>query len=235
MFTTRVTQIRHAMPVRAIVGLASGWLLLLLTGYVAGRFVTDASPAWDVSIGTALHGARGTALTHIMRAVTALGSPAVLDVVFVASLAFLLIARRIGDAGFLVLASSAAVLLERLLKHLVDRPRPTDVQLVSAHGPSWPSGHASSSLALYAALLILAFTDRRRGVADHRFVSHALIAAGVVIVVLIGLSRVYLGVHNPTDVVAGWMLSGTWLAVLTLVTRSPREPVSCGTQNAKTP
>ncbi|HEX4363441.1 MAG TPA: phosphatase PAP2 family protein [Solirubrobacteraceae bacterium] len=222
MLTTRFIQIARRSQIPAVALLVAGWLLLLLAGYVAGRLVTDAAPAWDARIGAAIHGTRGTPLTHAMQAISALGSPVVLDTVFISVITFLLVQRRVQDVRFLALASSGAVLLERLLKQLVDRPRPAGTHLVSAHGPSWPSGHASSTLALYGALLILALADRRERGHESRRVLRALIAAGAALVVLIGLSRIYLGVHNPSDVTAGWIISGTWLTMLTVITRHPQ-------------
>ena len=199
-------------------------MIVLLAGYIAGRLVTDAAPAWDASVAATLRGTRGTPLTHAMQAITALGSPVVLDTVFVVALAFLIVRKRVGDAGFVVLASSGAVLLERVLKQLVNRPRPAGTHLVSAHGPSWPSGHASSSLALYGMLLVLA--HRRGSDGECLGVPLAASAIGTTIIVLIGLSRVYLGVHNPSDVAAGWILSGGWLAILTHLARQWRPPKS---------
>lgn len=198
--------------------LACAWLLLLIAGYAVGRLVTDGLPGWDLTVGEALRGRDDSALTQLMRRITTVGAPVVLDAVFVAAVAVLLLRRRFGDLGFLILASPGAVLLEQLLKRLVDRPRPAGEHLVVVHSPSWPSGHASSSLALYGALLLLAVArgaDNARG--GRRFARTIVIAGSVGLLAMIGLSRVYLGVHYPSDVLAGWLLSGSWLAILTLI------------------
>jgi undecaprenyl-diphosphatase len=145
-----------------------------------------------------------------MRATTWLGSPVWLDIVFGVALAGLLLARAWRQAVFLVLASPGTVLLTQTLKPLVNRHRPPVAHLTTAGGPSFPSGHAASTTALYGALLLIALRSGRFRGNPRR----GLIAVVVVLLALIGLSRVVLGVHYPTDVLAGWLLASAWLALL---------------------
>lgn len=84
--------------------------------------------------------------------------------------------------------------------------------LTLAGGASWPSGHASSSAALYGGLLLIALHSTRLA-GNHRARRALQLLAGALIV-LIGFSRVYLGVHYPTDVIAAWLLVAAWLTVL---------------------
>jgi undecaprenyl-diphosphatase len=187
------------------------WAGLLMAGWAVGTLVTNAHPAWDASAVADLRGAAHSGLTGVMRTITWLGSALVLNIVVVAALAALLWIRSWRNALFLTLASPGIVLLVQIIKPAVDRARPLGPHLTSATGASWPSGHASSSAALYGALLLIALSTRR---ADSRRVRLVLQILVVTLLALIGLSRVYLGVHYPTDVIAAWLLVAAWLTVL---------------------
>jgi undecaprenyl-diphosphatase len=200
------------VPRRAAL-LAASWTALLLVGWGAGALITSLRPGIDGSLTRSLHGPRTGAVTTIMRVFTWLGSTNWLDAVFAVALLGLLLARAWRSAVFLTLASPGAVGLTQSLKSLVDRHRPYVHHLTSASGPSWPSGHAASTTALYGALLLIAIRTGRLG---GKAVAASAVAL-LLLLALIGLSRVVLGVHYPTDVLAGWLLVGSWLAVLSRV------------------
>jgi undecaprenyl-diphosphatase len=143
-----------------------------------------------------------------MRVITWLGSPVWLNIVFAVACVALFLFRAWRSLLFLVLASPGAVLMVQLVKHLVERHRPSGLHLVHAGGASWPSGHASSSAALYGALFLIVVRSGALGTRAHRRV--AALAVGALLA-LIGFSRVYLAVHYPTDVVAAWLLVAGWL------------------------
>jgi undecaprenyl-diphosphatase len=146
-----------------------------------------------------------------MRAITWIGSPLLLDVVFAAALVAPPVRRLWRNALFLTLASPGTVLMVHIIKPAVDRARPLGPRLTPADGSSWPSGHASSSAALYGALLLVALGTRATVGRRARRTLEILVAAPLA---LIGISRVYLGVHCPTDVLAAWLLVAGWLTVL---------------------
>jgi undecaprenyl-diphosphatase len=103
--------------------------------------------------------------------------------------------------------------LSELEKYGIERPRPQIVpHLVSEYTPSFPSGHATSSMIVYLTLaLVLAEGTRWR---------HLAVAAAVALSILIGLSRPVLGVHWPSDVIAGWSFGAMWvLATVPLAER----------------
>lgn len=191
--------------------LAAAWGALLLTGWIVGSLVTQAQPGFDGAIVTALHGPRAGALTTGMRAITWLGSTVWLDVVFAIGAGALLINRRWHSLVALLLASPGTVLMVQSIKALVGRARPPGVHLTAAAGGSWPSGHASSSTALYGVLLLIALGSAPRAGRRARRAAMILVA---VLLGLIGFSRVYLGVHYPTDVLSGWLLCVGWLIVV---------------------
>ena len=143
---------------------------------------------------------------EMARDVTSLGSTAVLVLVSVAVIGFLLMVRKRG-AALLVLGSiGGGVLLSTILKNVFERTRPDLVpHAVHVYTASFPSGHAMLSAVTY--LTLGALLTR---VQPQRRVKAYLLTVAVVLTVLIGVSRVYLGVHWPTDVLAGWCIGSAW-------------------------
>ncbi|MEA2486658.1 MAG: hypothetical protein QOF16_312, partial [Actinomycetota bacterium] len=109
-------------------------------------------------------------------------------------------------------------LLFNVLKALVDRPRPTIGPVMHVGGSSFPSGHATVSAAFFLALAYV--VTRRLGWVPSVWVW----AAAVVVPLAVAFSRVYLGVHWPTDVVAGLMLGAAWTAITATATGTLERP-----------
>ncbi len=139
-------------------------------------------------------------LVDVAKVVTALGSAAVALPLAVVCAAALAARRRWAEVGVLVVGAGLIVLGVHELKAAVDRPRP-GVGLVGVSGSSFPSAHAAYAT-FYVWLAVTIVMRLRPGMARGA----AVIAAGIVITALIGLSRVYLGVHYMSDVSAGWAL-----------------------------
>jgi undecaprenyl-diphosphatase len=119
--------------------------------------------------------------------------------------------------GFPVVgATLISVLFRILLKLLVDRPRPDQsLWMVGVSDSSFPSGHACVSVVFY--LFLMTILRRHLIIGGHRMAANVISVVLPLLVVLIGLSRIYLGVHYPTDVVGGWLLGGILLiAFITL-------------------
>lgn len=150
---------------------------------------------------------RGPAwLASTARDVTALGSHAVLVPLLLASAGFLLLLRKNVMALAVLAAGGGAMVLERVLKDHFLRPRPQIVpRLVPAWNPSFPSGHALLSSAVYLSIAVLVAR-----LVPYRRVRLYVLGLAAVLVALIGFSRVLLGVHYPTDVVGGWIIGGMW-------------------------
>lgn len=148
----------------------------------------------------------------VLQAVSWLGRPPVLWAVTLAGVAFTWCrgARRL--SAFLVATTLGGGVMSTAIKLLVDRPRPeVDHPITEAFGKSFPSGHALSSTVVFGAVL-LTFLP----VLPRRW-RHAAVAATVVLVSAIGASRLLLGVHFLSDVLAGHLLGLAWLAGATAI------------------
>ena len=150
-----------------------------------------------------------------MRDITALGSAPALVIAVLAVVGFLLLAKAWRPAIFTLVASGGGLVLSSLLKYAVDRPRPDLVP----HGnliytSSFPSGHAMISAVVYLTLAALV----TRLIERKRLKGYALSVA-IILTFLVGVSRIYLGVHWPSDVLAGWAAGAAWALGCWLIAR----------------
>lgn len=165
------------------------------------------------------------ALAEVMRDITALGGSTVIVLLVSTAAALLALSGRRRQAIFLVVTVTTGVLLTVALKAGFDRPRPDLVP----HGSmvalaSFPSGHAATSAVAYLTLAAILIRAMHR----HRVRTFILTMAALV-TIAVGASRVYLGVHWPSDVVAGWLQGagwalGAWLVERRLQARGSIEP-----------
>jgi membrane-associated phospholipid phosphatase len=211
-------------PTRAIARWVGSWWAL--TGWTLGCFTvvlgcaiavgfvlrlperSDGSTRLDSRITTRLVAGRTGTLTSIANGFSRVGSTSVLLPLVLVIADLLVWRRRFVLAGLLVLAWGGSIGLYDLTKPVVNRPRPpVSVHLATAAGSSFPSGHATQSLATFAALAaVVAVLWRPARVAG--WVVAALVVAGV------GWSRVYLGMHWATDVAAGWLIGAAWVTAM---------------------
>jgi membrane-associated phospholipid phosphatase len=152
-------------------------------------------------------GIRTPLITEIMKLITALGSAPVLISLAVLAVCFLIVKRKNArDAVMLVIALGGASYLNWILKLDFHRSRPDPPSLVLATGYSFPSGHAMIAFVFYGMLVYLLLANFRRNMRAY------LLAFSLALLVLaIGISRIYLGVHYPSDVMAGYAAGGIWL------------------------
>ncbi len=150
-------------------------------------------------------------LVDVAKAVTALGSSAIVLPLAAVAAAILAARRRWAELGVLVAGIAIVFAGVHELKDAVDRPRPSD-GLVAASGSSFPSAHAAYST-FYVWLAVTIAIRLRPGMARAALP----IAAGIVLTALVGLSRVYLGVHYMSDVNAGWALGAAAFALCAAV------------------
>jgi undecaprenyl-diphosphatase len=177
---------------------------------VSGRPHEPIGPAW---------------VPDTLRDVTALGSTVIIAVTTTAASAALLYRGRWRRALVLIAVVVMAAASDELLKAFYDRPRP-DFAIVGLYirSPSFPSGHSTASAALWLTLAMIAASfETRTGAKVFWF------ALAIGAVMAVGFSRVYLGAHWPTDVLAGWILGAVWALIgwIALNLLSPR-PTSHG-------
>jgi undecaprenyl-diphosphatase len=164
-------------------------------------------------------------LHEVARDTTALGSTIVLGIILFAVVGYLLLTRRRAAALLILGTVLSGVALNDLLKLSFARPRPDLVTpAVRVFTPSFPSGHATMSAITY--LTLGALLARMHSEISVRI--YFMTLAGL-LTVLVGLSRIYLGVHYPTDVLAGWCIGtawamGCWVLMTWLQRRGQVEP-----------
>ena len=147
---------------------------------------------------------------------TALGGPTVLSLTVLAVVGFLVLQGMYRNALFVLLASAGGWLLNDLLKEVFARPRPNVVpHLRQVMSLSFPSGHALTSAAIYLTLGALLMR-----VAERRLVKFYCMFVAMLATLLVGATRVYLGVHYPTDVLAGWLIGISWALFCWLLEKS---------------
>jgi undecaprenyl-diphosphatase len=139
-------------------------------------------------------------LLEVAQDITALGGRTLLLIVIVAALGYLMLERKYGAMWFVLAAAAGGGMLSSAMKYFLARGRPDVVpHLASVASPSFPSGHAMFAAVIYLTLgaLPARFTERRR-------TRVYLVVLPLSLTFLVGVSRLYLGVHYPTDVLAGW-------------------------------
>ncbi|HEX2434970.1 MAG TPA: phosphatase PAP2 family protein [Gaiellaceae bacterium] len=161
---------------------------------------------WDVRFASWLHAHSTEWLVTVFKVVTWAGNSAFLIVV-VGALAVLFVRRgRVNDAAVLVAALGGAGVINALLKLVFQRPRP-ELAYVHLETYSFPSGHAAVATATFTTL---AFVLGRRSGGRRRI---AIAAAAIALIALVGFSRLYLGVHYLSDVLAGWSFGLAWASL----------------------
>lgn len=143
---------------------------------------------------------------ELMRDFTALGGIGVLTLITLAAAGFLLVIRKPRAAAAVLVAVGGGIALSSAMKLGFNRPRPD----VVAHGApvssaSFPSGHSMMAAVVYLTLAVMLARVR-----PHWRVRSYILGVAVLATVLVGVSRIYLGVHWPTDVLAGWVVGAGW-------------------------
>jgi undecaprenyl-diphosphatase len=187
-----------------VVAAAAAWAF----GEFAEKVVAGQTQAFDESVLRWMAAHHSKLLDDVMLEITALGTgTVVLMIVCVASL-FLVLTRHKYSAILLIVATAGGILLDLVLKNFFNRPRPSVFTWgTNAISSSFPSGHAMSAAIVYSTVAYLAARLHRRAWA--RWVVMTL---AVIVIILISISRLYLGVHYPSDVLAGLIVGLSWAA-----------------------
>ncbi|MCA1615001.1 MAG: phosphatase PAP2 family protein [Acidobacteria bacterium] len=167
--------------------------------------------SWDRSVAHTVQSIPLPGMEPLMRAVSFVGDGITSWGVVIAALVFFLARGRRSEAFGLLLSAAGGPTLNRLVKYLVARPRPT-MEHVRVSGDwaheSFPSGHVTFYVCFFGFLFFVAFALLPKGSTARR------VACGLAAlpVLLVGLSRVYLGAHWPSDTLGAYLFSGLWLA-----------------------
>lgn len=154
-------------------------------------------------------------MPEVMRDITSLGSTAVLVIVLASVSGFLALQKKFRSALLTIITAGSGVLVVIALKYFLARERPDIItHMVEVTSLSYPSGHAMMSAVVYLTLASMVALLQ-----DHRRTKIYSIVMALLLTFLIGSSRVYLGVHYPSDVLAGWSMGLAWASLCWLVVR----------------
>ncbi len=198
--------IKRTMGAQLTIGALLFWVPVLLVARIANEVAEHEPLSFDVPILSFMDSLSSDLLDHFVASATHLGGVGIVAsaTVLVVILAYKKLGRR--AAALAMIVAGGAAVINVSLKLLFQRARP-DVfdTIVTESTYSFPSGHAMGSSALALSIVILLWNTKWRT---------ASIIIGFFYVVFIGISRIYLGVHYPSDVLAGWGISIAWSAIV---------------------
>ena len=197
-------ELSRRLVLRWLLGLAfiSG-LVAIFTDLVEDVWFREGF-AWDMPIILAIHHLSRPALDTVMRIVTQTGESGAIAIAAILAIWFIWKRNHI-DAASIVVSLSGGAALNTLLKILLRRPRPSLFPpLVVESGFSFPSGHVAASVAVYGFLAVLLWRQHQRGWA---VLSGAWVLA-------VAISRIYLGVHYPSDTLGAIIFSSLWVMIV---------------------
>ena len=143
----------------------------------------------------------------LVKGITKLGGPVFL--ISISTIIFIVIQDK--KIGLCIWANlGIATILNQMLKHIFQRPRPTEYMIINEAGYSFPSGHSMVSMAFYGYLIYLIHKNVK-----NKYLKWVLIVLLSILIILIGLSRIYLGVHYTSDVLAGFLVAISYLIIFT--------------------
>ena len=189
-------------------GLASVWLL---------AFVEGTGPL-DRAVLSALYAGHRPAIAEAARVLTLFGSGYVVTIVIVAAAVALAVRKHPRTALILLAGNFVGRMLVEVQKYEFGRIRPDlNPHLVTVYTMSFPSAHSANAMLTYVAMALLIVRNERRRV--------YWAASALVLAFLIGLSRVMLGVHWPSDVLAGWSFGALWALLMLWIAQRTARPV----------
>jgi membrane-associated phospholipid phosphatase len=210
------------------IGLLAAAIVMVLFAVLASEVLEGETQHFDDAVRMTVYGVASPRATTVLHAITQLGSPLfLLPMTLVASLIFLR-RRRIRGAILLTATMVGVSLLNWILKSVFQRPRPLPFfGLTVPASYSFPSGHSLAAFCFYGALAALV-TARLRST----FWSALVWAGAVVIIVAVGFSRLYLGLHYPSDIIGGYATGFVWVLTVASADRMFRRADQRGAKTA---
>ena len=151
-------------------------------------------------------------VTPVAKIITQFGGAMILTSIAIILL-ILIKDRKIGILIWINLIIST--LLNQILKHIVQRPRPIEFRIIDESGYSFPSGHSMVSTAFYGFLIYLIYKNVK-----NKYLRNSLMIILSILIILIGTSRIYLGVHYTSNVIAGFLISISYLIIFITTTQT---------------
>ena len=208
---------RESSIVRVVGGFAFAALVLWGIGWLLTGPYREYPLGFDNAIRTAIRQMRSPMWAQLFLAVTKLGSTLYLTIIGCAAGIVFIFMRWFRPLLLLILVMCGQAALHHGFKWLIARPRPSVlISYPATESFSYPSGHAVASLCLYVTIAwyVAATTD-------NSAIKVIIAILTAVLIFLIGVSRVYIGIHYPTDVIAGFLAAMIWTAVVLSIDRKP--------------
>lgn len=180
-------------------------ILFLLFCLVTGLVITNNISNSDTAIYNFLIGLRCDGLDIYFKWVTKLAN----TMTILCLVIILLIYLEKKYATILGISTISSVTTNTIIKYIIRRPRPNHLRLITQGGYSFPSGHSMISICVYGFLIYLIYREVR-----DKKLKIALITFFSLLIISIGLSRIYVGVHYPSDVLAGYLLASSLLIII---------------------
>jgi undecaprenyl-diphosphatase len=208
--------IRHALR-PLLISLVSATFFLIFFAWISEEVFEGDFQRFDSAVRMEVHQYFGHQLTRFMLDMTFLGSIGFLTALFAIIVAVYLALGKKRSALWLAVAVGGSAFLDVSLKLAFQRARPTPFVGSVPHSYSFPSGHALSSFCFYGVLAGLLCSR-----IPNRAIRILIWVVAAALIFAIGLSRIYLGVHYPTDVVAGYIAAAAWVSALLFAERAER-------------
>jgi undecaprenyl-diphosphatase len=187
---------------------------LFVFGWLTEEVLEGDTQQFDAFVRTAIHQLASPGLTRLMQVFSFLGSFASVITLSLVVACVSIYYRRTRLAAWLGITMLGATVLDVALKHAFHRVRPVAFFGVAPSSYSFPSGHALGSFCFYGVLAAI-LSGHVRG----RVAKFCLWIATALLIGMIGLSRIYLGMHYPSDVIAGYFAGAVWVAAVGFVDR----------------
>lgn len=174
------------------------WTILVLSGNIS---------FFDNAIYEALISFKSDIFTNIMKVITFFSSVKLMIILGSISLLLLIFKRK--ESLYLLCSLSVSSIINLVFKNIIKRDRPTILRLIDETGYSYPSGHAMASMSFYGAIIVLVLNSNLEK--KYKWLINIIFS---ILIFLIGISRIYLGVHYPSDIIGGWIIGFILLNIL---------------------
>lgn len=186
------------------------WIILVLTDNIYW---------FDNLIYDFLFKLKSDGLTNVMKVITAFSNVKIMVILTLLSLFGLIWKRK--ESIYIIGTLGLSTILNLGLKNIIRRDRPLHFRFIDETGYSFPSGHAMGSMAFYGSIMIIVKNSNLAK--KYKYIINGFLG---LLIFLIGISRIYLGVHYPSDIVGGWIVGFILLNIIDYIVRSQNESIN---------